>query len=48
MFSTECQRLSGGLPRLLPPLLYMLAIFGLSSVPGVIPEDAPTPYPIFN
>ena len=35
-------------PPLLPPLLYMLAIFGLSSVPGVIPEDAPAPYQIFN
>jgi VanZ family protein len=35
-------------PSVLWPVLYMLAIFGLSSVPGVIPEDAAAPYQIFN
>lgn len=34
---------------LLLPLLYMLALFGLSSIPGVIPDDsAPVTQQVFN
>ncbi len=35
-------------PSVVWPVLYMLGIFALSSVPGVIPDDAPAPYQIFN
>lgn len=48
MFPVSLKRLPGWRLSLAAPLLYMAALFGLSSVPGVIPEDAPVPYQIFN
>ncbi len=48
MLPISLKRLPGWRLSLIVPLLYMAALFGLSSVPGVIPEDAPVPYQIFN